>query len=81
MKSVRLTVHATEQCVERGATEGEVKEAIERGVREAAKRGRFMYRLNFEYRAQWQWRFQQVAPLVAEEQNAIVVVTVYTFYF
>jgi hypothetical protein len=84
VKSIRLTVHATEQCVERGATEGEVKETIERGVREAAKRGRFMYRLNFEYRAQWQGRFyaiKQVAAVVAEEQNEIVVVTVYTFYF
>ncbi len=61
-----------------------VKEAIERGACEAAKRGRFMYRLNFEYRAEWQGRFyaiKQVAPVVAEAQNEVVVVTVYTFYF
>ena len=84
MKPIRLTAHAVEQCVERGATETEVREAIKRGVREPAKRGRFMYRLNFQYAAHWQDKFyaiKQVAPVAVEEQNEIVVVTVYTFYF
>ena len=43
-----------------------------------------MYRLNFEYNAKWQGVFyaiKQVAPVVAEGQNEIIVVTVYTFYF
>jgi len=83
MKSIRLTTHALEQLVERGATEDEVKAAIEHGVREPAKRGRLMYRLNFQYNAEWQGKFyaiKQVAPVVAEAQNELVVVTVYTFY-
>jgi len=82
MKSIRLTIHASEQCVERGATEEEVKQAIEQGAREPAKRGRFMYRLNFPYRAKLQGNFyaiKQVAPVVVEAQNEIIVVTVYTF--
>jgi hypothetical protein len=57
MKPIRLSVHAKEQCVERGATEDEVKQAIERGAREAAKGGRFMHRLNSQYRAEWQGKF------------------------
>ena len=84
MKSIRLTIHASEQCVERGATEEEVKQAIEQGAREPAKRGRVMYRLNFPFRAKWQGNFyaiKQVAPVVVEAQNEIIVVTVYTFYF
>jgi Domain of unknown function (DUF4258) len=84
MKPIRLTVHAAEQCIERGASVAEVQEAIRRGVREAAKGGRWMFRLNFEYRAQWQgksYAIKQVAPVAVEEQNEIVVVTVYTFYF
>ncbi len=84
MKPIRLTTHALEQLVERGATEEEVKEAIEKGVREAAKGGRAMYRLNFQYQAKWQGKFyaiKQVAPVVVEAQNETVVVTVYTFYF
>jgi hypothetical protein len=70
--------------VERGATEDEVKEAIGRGVCEPAKRGRLMYRLNFQYDAEWQGKFyaiKQVAPVVAEEEERLVVVTVYTFFF
>ncbi|HET7213095.1 MAG TPA: DUF4258 domain-containing protein [Terriglobia bacterium] len=84
MKNIRLTVHAKEQCAERGASEAEVREAIEHGLRESAKKGRAMYRLNLPYRARWQgksYAIKQVAPVVAEEENEIVVVTVYTFYF
>ncbi len=84
MKPIRLTAHAVEQCVERGASETEVREAIQRGAREPAKRGRFIYRLNCQYAARWQDKFyaiKQVAPVVAEEQDEIVVITVYTFYF
>jgi len=79
VKTIRLTAHAIEQCAERGATEAEVREAIERGVREPAKHRRFMSRLNFQYGAKWQDRFyaiKQVAPVAVEEQNEIVVVTV-----
>ena len=84
MKPIRLTSHAMEQCSERGASESEVRETIERGLREPAKRGRFMYRRNFDYRAQWEGEYyaiKQVAPVVVEAENEIVVVTVYTFYF
>ena len=73
-----------EQCSERGASESEVREAIDLGSREPAKRGRFMYRHNFEYRAKWRGEYyaiKQVAPVVVEAENEIVVVTVYTFYF
>lgn len=84
MKPIRLTAHAVEQCAERGASEDEVRAAIERGAREAAKHNRTLYRRNFQYQAEWQGKFyaiKQVAPVIVEEQNEIVVVTVYTFYF
>jgi hypothetical protein len=51
MKTIRLTAHAVEQSAERGATEDEVRGAIERGLREPAKRGRSLCRLNFQYQA------------------------------
>ncbi len=72
MKPVRLTKHAVQQCVERGASESEVVEAIARGVREQARHGRWMYRHTFEYGATWRGKFyalKQVAPVVVEEQN------------
>jgi hypothetical protein len=83
MRGIRLTRHAAERSAARGATEAEVKEAIERGIREPAKRGRFIYRLNLQYNAEWQgtwYAIKQVAPVVVEEQTEVVVVTVYTFY-
>ena len=84
MKPIRMSKHAVEQAAERGATEAEIREAIEQGVREPAKHGRFQYRHNFQYQDIWNgqhYAIKQVAPVVAERQNEIVVVTVYTFYF
>jgi hypothetical protein len=83
-KPIRLSNHAKDQCILRGADEAEVRQAVERGSSEPAKSGRIMYRLNFQYNAMWQGRFyaiKQVAPVVADEPDEIVVVTVYTFYF
>lgn len=70
--------------MERGPTEVEVHETIRHGVREPARRGRFLYRMNFQYDAEWHgsvYRIKQVATVVAEQATEIVVVTVYTFYF
>ena len=43
-----------------------------------------MYRLNLEFKREWDGKYysvQQVAPVVSEEPERFVVVTVYTFYF
>lgn len=69
---------------ERGAREEDVREAIRIGQREPAQRGLFLYRLNVEFKRDWDGRYyrvQQVAPIVAEEGERFVVVTVYTFFF
>ena len=86
MKPIRLTKHAREQeqCVERGATEDEVRHSIELGSRETAKHGRELCRFNFAFGQTWQGRLyaiKQVAPVIKEKANEIVVITVYTFYF
>ncbi|MDQ6632656.1 MAG: DUF4258 domain-containing protein [Verrucomicrobiota bacterium] len=84
MKPIRLTKHAREQSIERGATEAEIIAAIRKGAREPAKHGREIFRFNFSFGKKWQEKFyaiKQVAPVVKEENNEIVVITVYTFYF
>lgn len=84
MKPIRLTKHAREQCLERGATESEVLEAVRRGSREQAKVGRELRRLNFPFDTEWRghsYAIKQVAPVTKEEASEIVVITVYTFYF
>jgi len=84
MKPIRLTKHAKDQCVERGATEAEVQQAIEQGSREPAKLGRILCRFNFPFGRSWQgnvYAIKQVAPVIKEEPTEIVVITVYTYYF
>ena len=70
--------------MERGATTAEIKEAIQKGSREPARHGREMCRHNFTFNRSWQGKhypIKQVAPVVKEEANETVVITVYTFYF
>jgi len=84
MKRIRLSKHAQEQALERGTTRSEVEKAIRKGSRELATRGREMCRYNFLFNRKWQGRHypvKQVAPIIKEESNEIVVITVYTFYF
>jgi len=68
----------------RGANEADVIDAIRNGKREPAQRGLWLYRLNLEYQKEWdgiRYAVQQVAPIVDEEEDRYVVVTVYTYYF
>jgi hypothetical protein len=84
VKPVVFTAHARKRMLERGTSEEDVREAIRIGEREPAHRGLFLYRLNLEFHREWDgryYRMQQVAPVVAEEAERIVVITVYTFYF
>lgn len=84
MERIRLTRHAAEQCVERGCSEDEVRQAVRLGSRVPAKHGRLLCRYNFRYNALWQgklYAIKQVAPVIADERHEIVVITVYTFFF
>lgn len=84
MKPVRLTRHAQLQCGERGASETEVVKAVREGIQEPAKADRLLCRYNFPFDALWQgnhYSVKQVAPIIKEEHDEIVVITVYTFYF
>lgn len=83
-KAIEISQHAWEQMAERGASEEEVLRAIEQGENEPALMGRTTYRKNFQFDRMWRgrhYRVKQVAPIVAEEEDKLVVVTVYTFYF
>jgi hypothetical protein len=81
---VVFALHARQRMLDRGAREEDVIQAIHTGEREPAQRGLFPFRLNLEYQREWDgkhYAIQQVAPVVAEEPDKMVVVTVYTFYF
>ena len=84
MKRIRLSKHAREQAAEQGVTEAEVEEAVRKGSREPTTLGREMCRYNLRFNRKWQGKhylIKQVAPVIKEGANEIVVITVYTFYF
>ena len=56
-KPVVFTTHALTRMRERGAAEEDVREAIRIGHRESAQRGLFSYRLNVEFRREWDGRY------------------------
>lgn len=83
-KPIEFSDHAREKMADRGASEEEVMIAIRMGHPEPARKGRVMFRKNFSYHALWRgkyYRVKQVAPVVAEESDRLVVVTVFVFYF
>ena len=83
-KPIRLSNHAKIQCKERGVKEEEVFETIINGFREPAKKNRILCKQNFQYNDFWYdsfYHIKQVTPVFVEEENEIVVVTVYSYYF
>lgn len=83
-RSIVISPHAWEKMFDRGASESEVKVAISTGNPEPARKGRIMFRKNFGFNSWWRGRHyavKQVAPIVTEETDRLVVVTVYVYYF
>ena len=84
MAQIVLSDHARQQMTERGATESEIRAAIEQGQSEPARKQKIMYRKNFPFDQEWRgrrYRIKQVAPVVAAEPDRLIVVTVYVLYF
>ena len=83
-KKIVFSDHALQKMEQRGVSEREVREAIWRGERTPAKKGRLSFRLNFDFSKPWggkRYSVKQVVPVAVEEEEVMVVVTVYAFYF
>ena len=68
----------------RGTKEDEVSQVIRLGEWTEARKGRFEAKQDFQYSAQWNRKFykiKQVNPVCMVEDEVIIVVTVFTFYF
>ena len=84
MKEIEFSQHVKDQLVDRGATEEEIKLTIRDGEEVPAKKGRKAYRKNLPFESYWKGKYystKQVIPIVKEESDRIVVITVYVFYF
>lgn len=85
MKNIKLSRHAKEQLAFRGTSEEEVFETIKTAPSwELAQSGRLECKKDFVYEKEWNkkyYRTKQVRPIFVEEENEIVVITVYTYFF
>ena len=82
-KTIKFSQHALDNMADRGASREEVELAIRTGECFPAKKGRLSFRKNFSYNAIWKGKFyqvKQVIPIVADEPERLVVVTVYVFF-
>lgn len=83
-KQIKFTNHALQRLAKRGTNEQEVIEAVLTGNREPAKDNKIMCRLNLAFNDIWidtLYPIKQVAPVIVEEEDEIIIITVYTFYF
>jgi len=84
MKKIVFSQHALDQLHDRGASKEEVTLAIKEGEEVPAKKGRRAFRKNFRFSSKWKgkhYEVKQVMPIVVEQAEEIIVVTVYVFYF
>ena len=83
-KPIRLSEHAKEQAGYRGCNEGEIIETIRSSCWENAELGRLQCKKDFPFNKIWngkEYKTKQVKPVFIEENDEIIVVTVYVYYF
>ncbi|MBM3189278.1 MAG: DUF4258 domain-containing protein [Chloroflexi bacterium] len=83
-KPIEFSAHAREKMLDRGASEDEVRAAMRTGSAEPARKGRVFFRKNLAFNSHWRgkhYAVKQVAPVVAEEADRLVVITVFVYWF
>ncbi len=81
---VRFHPHARKRMIERGASEDEVKVAVEQGEQFPAKFARTGFRRNFTFEGEWRgrhYRIKQVEAYAVCEDNDWLIISVITRYF
>lgn len=81
---IRIHPHAEERMEERGATRGEVIEAVRGGESFQAKFNRIGFRRNFAFQGEWRgkaYKTKQLEIYGVKERDIFVVITVLVKYF
>ena len=84
MKPIIYSQHAIEQMLNREVSKEEVETTIIEGEVAPAKKGRLSFRKNFTFKAEYKGKYyeiKQVMPIIVEEHDYYIVITVYAFYF
>jgi hypothetical protein len=82
MKPIRLSRHAHDQLLFRGATISEVETTIRSGQWQGAESGRLQCSRDFIFDREWNgvlYPTKRVRPIFVDEAVEIVVVTVYVY--
>ncbi|WP_447973918.1 hypothetical protein [Nitrospira sp. Kam-Ns4a] len=84
MKPIRLSAHAQQYTERRGFTVVEVEQTIRNSTWKAAMASRLECAKDFPFNREWNgvvYATKRVRPIFVEEEQEIVVITVYTYYF
>lgn len=82
--SIKVHSHAKARIAERGATEDEAIQAIEKGESFPAKFNRTGFRYNFPFNALWRgkpYNTKQIEAYAVKEADDWIILTVITKYF
>lgn len=82
-KPIKFSQHALDNMTDRMHREKKLKQRLERENAYLQKKGRLSFRKNFSYNGMWKGKFyniKQVMPIVVEEPERFVVVTVHVFF-
>lgn len=83
IKPIKFSRHVLGNLLDRGTSKSEIENAIRTGERLPAKKGRIAFRKNFSHNGIWKGKYyqaKQVMPIVVEEPDRFVVITVYVFF-
>ena len=83
-KVIVLSKHALAYMPERGFNEMEVQAASALGEWVPGERGKLECRMDIPFGGEWNGKFyqtRQIRPIFADDHDAVVVITVYTYYF
>jgi hypothetical protein len=83
-KPIRLTDHAKAYRSQRGFSENEVAESIETGPWQSAEHDRFESAKEFPFDGMWNgihYQMKKVRTIFVEENDEIVVITGYVYYY
>lgn len=83
-QSIRLTNHALGYVSRRGFSQSEVEDAIRSAEWAQIRDGRFECRHDVPFNSTWngkKYETKQIRPIFVLENDEIIVITVYTYYF
>ncbi len=81
--NVQIDPHTLKRLIERGATEGEIRDVVENGQPVSARHGRLAKAKVYEFKKERHGRYyeqKRVEVIYVVENDVVITVTAYVFY-